>query len=108
MFLDTGDGVVFRGEFGPWYSPEDAEHHLSPAAAEALLRGVLDAYDRQEGRPLKEIFLHSRSTISREEFAGYQRACHLGVKLVGVRVRRESDGLRLYRPGKWPVLRGTC
>ena len=22
MFLDDGDGVVFRSEFGPWYSPE--------------------------------------------------------------------------------------
>lgn len=107
MFLDTGDGVVFRGEFGPWYSPQDDEHHLSPDAAEALLRGVLDAYAKQGGGDLKEIFLHSRSTISREEFAGYQRACPAGVKLVGVRVRRERDGLRLYRPGKWPVLRGT-
>ena len=22
MFLDSGDGIVFLGEFGPWYSPE--------------------------------------------------------------------------------------
>src|SRR5262245_50603451 len=22
MFLDTGDGIVFLGEFGPWYSPQ--------------------------------------------------------------------------------------
>jgi hypothetical protein len=21
MFLDSGDGIVFLGEFGPWYSP---------------------------------------------------------------------------------------
>src|SRR4029077_7754931 len=23
MFLDSGDGIVFLGDFGPWYSPED-------------------------------------------------------------------------------------
>lgn len=107
MFLDSGDGVVFRGEFGPWYSPEEKENHLSPDAAEALLKGVLEAYGRQGGETLKEIFLHSRSTISSEEFAGYARACPSGVKLVGVRVRTQREGLRLYRAGKWPVLRGT-
>lgn len=107
MFLDTGDGVVFRGEFGPWYSERDREYHLSESAAEQLLRGVLDAYAEQGGRDLREIFLHSRSTISRSEFEGYQRACPPGVRLVGVRIRSDRKGLRLYRPGKWPVLRGS-
>ena len=27
MFLDSGDGIVFLGEYGPWYSPEDKEFH---------------------------------------------------------------------------------
>jgi hypothetical protein len=107
MFLDSGDGVVFRGEFGPWYSMEKKEYQLSAKAAEQLLCGVLAAYHEGEGEPLTEIFLHSRSTISREEFEGYRRACPDGVKLVGVRVRRDRDGLRLYRHGDWPVLRGT-
>lgn len=107
MFLDTGDGVVFRGKFGPWYSEQSEQFHLSTDAAEELLRGVIDEYRKLDGRPLKEVFLHSRSEISRSEFAGYQKACPSGVKLVGVRVRRDTDGMRLYRPGKWPVLRGT-
>lgn len=107
MFLDTGDGVVFRGEFGPWYSARDDQFHLNKAEAEHLLGGVIDAYKKQGGATLTEIFLHSRSTINDEEFAGYKKACPDGVKLVGVRVRRDSQGLRLYRPGKWPVLRGT-
>ena len=33
MFLDTGDGVVFRGQFGPWYSPERKQFHLAREAA---------------------------------------------------------------------------
>ena len=30
MFLDSGDGVVFVGDFGPWYSAERHEFHLPP------------------------------------------------------------------------------
>ena len=106
MFLDTGDGVVFRGEFGPWYSPEKKECHLSESSAHDLLKGVLQAYADQGGKQLKEIFLHSRSTMDATEFSGYARACPPGVKLVGVRVRQDST-TKIYREGKWPVLRGT-
>lgn len=107
MFLDTGDGVVFQGKFGPWYSEVDDACHLTDDAAEHLLKGVLHEYETLDGRPLKEIFLHSRSSIGAREWEGYRRACPEGVRLVGVRVRREHDGLRLYRAGDWPVMRGT-
>jgi hypothetical protein len=108
MFLDTGDGVVFRGEFGPWYSPENRQYHLTRGAAADLMRGVLTAYAEQGGRDLKEIFLHSRSTVDVEEFDGYcEGAAGTGARVVGIRVRRESRGIKIFRWGKWPVLRGT-
>jgi hypothetical protein len=107
MFLDTGDGVVFRGEFGPWYSPVKDECHLDTNSAYDLLTGVLDTYRQQGGGNLNEIFLHSRSPINRSEFEGYRKACPDGAKVVGVRVRPDRDGMRLYREGKWPVIRGT-
>ena len=40
------------------------------------------------------------------EFEGYQAACPEGVKLVAIRVAPEGLGLRLYRAGTRPVLRG--
>ena len=107
MFLDSGDGVVFLGEFGPWYSPKDHQFHLTRTAARNLLKGVLQTYQDLEGKPLREVFLHSRSTITAEEFAGYTEACPPGVKLVGIRVRKDRDGPRLFRDGSMPVLRGT-
>lgn len=107
MFLDSGDGVVFLGEYGPWYSPEKNQFHLSANAAQQLLAGTLRTYEELEGKPLKEIFLHSRSFISRDEFDGYRSACPSGVKLVGVRVRKDFSGLRLFREGTRPALRGT-
>lgn len=107
MFLDSGDGIVFLGEFGPWYSPRDNQFHLSREAAEQLLRGTLETYATLGGKPLTEIFLHSRSMISQEEFAGYQGVCPTGVKLVGIRIRHDPDGVRLYRLGRMPILRGS-
>lgn len=116
MFLDSGDGVVFVGDFGPWYSEERREFHLPPNKAEALLRGTIETYQQEEGRPLTEIFLHARSGIDLEEYKGFLRACPPGVNLVAIRVRQDRGGLRLYRydehpsaakRGKHPVQRGV-
>jgi hypothetical protein len=107
MFLDSGDGVVFRGEFGPWYSPQNRECHLDFESARSLLAGVLKAYADQGGKNLREVFLHSRSTIDDTEFEGFKAACPTAVSIVGVRVRSEQDGVKLFRHGKWPVLRGS-
>jgi len=68
---------------------------------------VLKTYEEMEGRPLTEIFLHSRSDISGDEFEGYREACPHGVKVVGIRVRSDRHGVRLFRTGSHPVLRGT-
>lgn len=107
MFLKDGDGVVFLGEYGPWYSTQTEQFHLSKSAARNLLTGVLQTYEDLGGKPLTEVFLHSRSSISDSEFEGYREACPTGVNLVGVRVRADDYGARIFRPGSMPVLRGT-
>ncbi len=108
MFLDDGDGVVFLGNYGPWYSPEKKQFRLTRKAAHDLIKGALDTYNQLHGKRLTEVFLHSRSDINAEEFEGYRSAAPEGLKVVGIRVRPNHDGPRLYRPDKkWPVIRGT-
>lgn len=108
MFLNSGDGVVFLGQFGPWYSPSTKQFHLSKEAARLLLEGTLQTYAELGGKTLTEVFLHARSEIDDDEFAGYQEACPAGVKLVGVRVRASNYGPRMYRAhGQMPIVRGT-
>lgn len=116
LFLDSGDGMVFVGDFGPWYSESRNEFHLTRQAAEKLLRGALHTYSAQDGRPLREIFLHARSGIDAAEFAGFKAACPDGIKLAGIRVRKDRKGPRLFRyddhpdgsrRGLYPVLRGV-
>jgi len=107
LFLDTGDGIVFKGELGPWYSKETRECHLNGQAARELLAGVLATYQELGGKPLSEVFLHSRSEISEEEYEGYRSACPSSVSLIGIRVRHDDDGIKVFRPGRNPVLRGA-
>ncbi|MBI4307153.1 MAG: hypothetical protein HY678_12620 [Chloroflexi bacterium] len=106
MFLDSGDGIVFLGSYGPWYSPTDRSCHMTADAAQELLEGVLQTYQDLEGRPLREIFIHSRSRIGDEEIEGFERARPKDANLVCVRIRRSSR-TRLFRSGQMPVLRGT-
>ncbi len=105
LFVDSGDGVVFRGRFGPWWSEKHGEFHLSKDAAADLLRGVLDTYRAHYKDPLEEIFLHCRSGLDREEWDGFQSVTPPGAKLVGVRVRSDG-GVRMLRGGRMPVMRG--
>ena len=116
LFLDSGDGLVFVGEFGPWYSAERNEFHLTETAAHELLKGALTTYAAQGGRPLREVFLHARSGLNEDEFSGFRQACPTTVNLVGIRVRKDRQGPRLFRHdahpdvsrrGMYPVLRGV-
>jgi hypothetical protein len=106
LFVDSGDGVVFRGRFGPWWSEERRECHLKKDAAAELLAGVLETYRQNYSDPIEEIFLHCRSGVDREEWEGFRSAVPSGVRLVAVRVRPD-DRVRLLRDGRLPVLRGT-
>jgi hypothetical protein len=108
MFLNSGDGIVFLGEYGPWYSPETHQFHLSREGAANLLRGVLQTYRELEGKELTEVFIHARSSLGEEEFQGFRDVCPENVKLVGIRVRQEHrNSPILFRVGDMPPLRGT-
>src|SRR5207247_30084 len=74
---------------------------------ERLIRGALQTYHDLGGQPLTELFLHCRSGIDPEEFAGFAAGCPKDIKLTGVRVRQERADVRLFREGEWPVVRGT-
>src|SRR6266849_5940116 len=107
MFLNSGNGVVFRGALGPWYSSERGDFHLHEEAAADLIAQVSRAYTKDHGKPATELFIHGRQRFSDEEWSGFQSAVPKKTKLVGVRIRATQD-LRLFRPDvEVPVLRGT-
>jgi len=108
MFLDSGDGVVFRGAVGPWYSPETRDYHLDRDAARELVALAVASYREITSRAPRELFLHGRIRFSDDEWAGFSDAVDIAsTNLVGVRIRQASD-IKLFRNGKMPPLRGVA
>jgi hypothetical protein len=114
MFLDTGDGMVFRGNIGPWLSRDEKTYHLDEQSAEDLIKTAIDAYKKNTGDYPKELFIHGRTKFSDEEWEGFAKAVSLcnNVNLVGITIH-EIDGFRLYKDTygqkcKYGILRGLA
>ena len=106
LFLRSGDGLVFRGAVGPWYSKELKQFHLPRAKASELMKLVIEAYKRIHGEPPQEIFIHGRTRFDRDEWLGFSDAKTNDTKIIGIRIR-PTDELKLYRLAKQPPVRGT-
>jgi hypothetical protein len=107
MFLNEGDGVVFRGANGPWKTG-DHDFHLKKDAARNLLRLVLATYREMHGGPPKELFIHGQTYFNDEEWRAFCDAAPKETNVVGVRIRTTGGETKLFRDGDYPVLRGTA
>lgn len=108
MFLDSGDGVVFRGAVGPWYADATKEFHLNREKAKELIEVALRSYSRYSPDPPAELFIHGRASFNDEEWDGFTSAIDAAkTRLVGIKIR-DDVALRLFRQGSHPVLRGTA
>jgi hypothetical protein len=108
MFLSNAEGIVFRGALGPWFNPETRQFHLDAEAAHGLVSMVLTEYRQAHGRLPSELFIHAKTSFSDEEWAGFASACGTETNVVGVQIADGWDQLKLFRPGAYPVLRGTA
>lgn len=107
MFLTGGDGMVFKGRLGDWYSSRTREFHLTREAARDVCRGVVEAFIKLTGSPPRELFIHGKTRFDAEEWAGFNEAAGEKTSVVGVRITR-TDEFKLFRPGRMPVIRGTA
>lgn len=107
MFLNDGDGLVIPGDDGNWSCDRKGEYHLNKIGAHRLLSDVVKVYKSLNRKKIAEIFIHCPSSIKRDELEGYQEACPNGARLTVIRVAQERTGLRLFRTGMQPVMRGT-
>ncbi len=107
MFLDSGDGLIFKGALGPWNSRENV-FHLSYDAAKDLVTRVITEYRKRMGdNEPQEIFIHGRAGFDREEFRGFCDAAGGTTRVMGVTIKKDNT-LKLYRDmGSTPILRGS-
>ena len=108
MFLDSGDGMVFKGAIGPWYNDETREYHLTKSAAIDLLSKAIDSFRTSNSQKLpKEIFIHGKNHFKEDEWEGFVEAVKgLDTVLIGVVIKKEKV-FKLYRQFNFPVLRGS-
>ncbi len=109
MFLTDGEGIVFRGALGPWYQPDSKQYHLDRTTAQELVSTVLGEYRLRHEEDPAELFIHAKSSFGEEEWSGFVSACKgKEIKVVGVQISDAWDHLKLFRPGSYPVIRGTA
>lgn len=106
LFLRSGEGLVFRGAFGRWYSKRLKQFHLTFDKAKELMEMAIEGYRKIHGKPPDELFIHGRSRFDEDEWKGFLAACPSETKLIGIRIQN-SDALKLYRLGRQPIIRGT-
>ena len=107
MFLNEGDGIVFRGANGPWQTGKN-EFHLQSKEAQSLIATVIETFAAKHGGPPKELFIHGRTNFNDEEWEAFAKACPAGTNLVGVRIQTTNGDTKLFRDGDYPVIRGTA
>lgn len=107
MFIDSGDGFVFRSSHAGLRADRKGSFHLSEEGAAHVLKTALDAYREQRGTWPREVFIHGRVRFNRAEWEGFRSATPdpTAVTLVCI---QESRDLKLYRQSAYPVLRGLA
>ena len=107
MFLDSGDGIVFKGDVGPWYNEERGDFHLKYGPAKELVEIALKAFKNKRGELPRELFIHGKVRFDDDEWRGFCDAAPKTTNVVGIRIRDDKD-LKLYRKGDYPILRGLA
>ena len=107
VYNQRGDGVIVRG--GPaTISKEDRQPHLAEADAQDLLETALQRYRFEHKTSPARIVLHKASNYTPAEIAGFNQAANNErLEVLELLWLTNSDGVRLYRRGQQPPLRGT-
>jgi len=107
VFNERGDGVVVRGE-SAIPRGDDRQPHLSGDGAKQLLLSALDEYRREHRTEPARVVIHKASDFTEEEADGFRSAAEArrldALDLIWI---TSSEGIRAYRRGQAPPLRGT-
>ncbi len=108
MFDERGQGLIIRGGRAQT-DKNDKLVYLSRTDAYTLLRRSLDAYRNQHRQYPARAVLHKTSRFEQVELDGFREALdEANVELADFIWISPSSPIRLFRPGGYPVLRGTC
>ena len=106
MFLDNGDGVVFKSNGQPHYNRKTKEYHLNKIDASDLIIQAIKSYSDIHNKNPKELFIHSRTKFNKEEWEGFNSVCPPETKIVGITIK-ETLAIKFYRIERYSIIRGS-
>lgn len=110
-----GQGLVLRGDKFEWNTRKQGPTpHLTKSAARKLIKETLEKYVELRGIPPRRVEIHKTSGFWSREHGNYNELEGFYEGVEDVYPRCETDfvtlrqtGIRLFREGKYPPLRGT-
>lgn len=114
-FDHLGQGLVLRGDEFEWDEEQlGRSPHLSTIRAKQLIASTLREYVTVRGSPPRRVVIHKQSRFWGKEHGEYDELSGLYEGIYEVFARCETDfvtlsqsGIRLFREGMYPPLRGT-
>ncbi len=106
LFTDRGEGFVLRGEKFEWDpNTQGRSPHLTESHAKELIERAVAKYREYVGTLPRRVVVHKTSKYWPEERQGFQA----GLANIGEYdlVALYQTGVRLFREGQYPPLRGT-
>jgi hypothetical protein len=106
VFNERGEGVIVRGGLA-YEDKQDRQIHLDKDGAYNLISLALQAFWKEHYHYPARVVIHKTSSFSKDELEGFNQFLHeKGIELIDFVYLRESF-TRLFRPAKYPPLRGT-
>lgn len=114
-FDHLGQGLVLRGDEFEWDEEKlGRSPHLTRARAKELISGTLREYVNVRGAPPRRVVIHKRSRFWGADHGEHDELAGLYEGIYDVFSRCETDfvtlsqsGVRFFREGMYPALRGT-
>lgn len=113
-FDHLGQGLVLRGDPFEWDDGDGRSPHMTTEGAKKLIKATLKEYERVKGNPPRRVVIHKPSRFWGKEHGTHNEMDGLYEGIAEVHTGIETDfvtlsqsGVRLFREGMYPPLRGT-
>jgi len=105
IFTFTGEGLILRGDEFEWDAKFGRSPHLDGKSAESLMNKAIDLYETRMGVKPTRVVVHKSSKYWTEEKSGFEKALE-NINQYDL-IAFGKRGIRFFRYGQYPPLRGT-
>lgn len=106
VFNERGEGMAVRGS-AAYLDKDDLTIHIPTEGAFSLLNTALGAYQLEHHHMPARVVLHKSSAFNSAERAGFEQAAESNRVHSLELISLHDSGVRLFRMGLYPPLRGT-